>query len=747
MDLMILESQKWLNKEYGGDSRYNRVEEDGKTGQKTINGLLRALQIEFGITSTADNFGPTTERKFKERFPNGILQQSETSTDKDNIFGIIQCALWCKGYEAVYGKITCEFKKEVATSIKKLKNDAGLDNSNATISLNLMKALLSMDQFVLLKNYGGTKEIREIQRTLNGKYPEYIGIIPCDGVYGRSMNKALIKVLQCIEGMSPDEATGTFGPATTEGLSKLVINESFTGEAVRLFRYCMTCNQYSTGSNSTSWDSVLGEKIKEFQKMYVLPVTGIGDKNTWMSLLTSKGNPDRDALACDCATILNLTKATSLYNADYRYVGRYLTGTVGGTQSKAMTREEIQSIIKAGLRIFAIFQEGIPSLDRYKFEEGRAEGAKAMNAALKLGIPENEIIYFAIDYDVMDGEVGLVKDYFRGVNRAFDQIGHYYRIGIYGARNVCTKVCKDGLAISSFVSDMSTGFSGNMGYVIPDNWAFDQFHEYNFGSKDGVFPLDHDAYSGRYSGFAKVNDPSQTLPDVSEEYRREKAVEFMESIGLLLGSEFTFGAKYTEMLGYGMEVTYTVLKNVSTGSARDMSSEVTVDVTDGKYSAELSTSLEYVYGQLDTKYTVDIGLKNVEMLSSMAVALKDGTLTCSTGIDITGAVIFRVNAKQYLRTSGPVHYTQDYEIEYRFIPYNGDPGSEEAYDLTEIKEAIMEFIKEHKKEIIIVTASIVLGYVLGPYILSLAGSGLSQLEILSAGMEAAKEIMGICAVA
>lgn len=745
MDLMILKCQQWLNKEYGGDSRYNKVEENGKTGQKTINGLLRALQIEFGITSTADSFGPTTERKFKEHFPNGIQQQSESSTDKDNIFGIIQCALWCKGYEAVYGEITCEYKKKVATSIKKLKNDAGLDNSNATISLNLMKALLSMDQFVLLKNYGGTKEIREIQRTLNGKYPEYIGIIPCDGVYGRSMNKALIKVLQCIEGMSPDEATGTLGPATAAGLSKLVINESFSGEAVRLFRYCMTCNQYYTGSDLTSWDSALGKKIKEFQKMYALPVTGIGDKNTWMSLLTSKGNPDRDALACDCATILNLTKATSLYNADYRYVGRYLTGTVGGTQSKAMTQEEIQSIIKAGLRIFAIFQEGVPSLDRYKFEEGRAEGEKAMNAALKLGIPENEIIYFAIDYDVMDGEVGLVKDYFRGVNRAFDQIGHYYRIGVYGARNVCTKVCKDGLAISSFVSDMSTGFSGNMGYVIPDNWAFDQFHEYNFGSKDGVFPLDHDAYSGRYSGFAKVNNPSQTLPDVSDEYRRKKAVEFINSIGLLLGAEFTFGAKYRESLGYGVEVTYTILKSASTESSRDLNSEVTIDVNDGKYSAELTKSLESAYGRLNTKYTVDIGLTNVEILSSMAVAMKDGTLTCSTGVDITGSVFFKIHAKQNLRTSGPVRYLQEYEIEYRFIPYDGDLGSEEVYDLTELKEAIMEFVEEHKTEIIIVTASIVLGYILGPYILSLVASGLPKLEVLASAIQATKDILGICA--
>lgn len=62
-----------------------------------------------------------------------------------------------------------------------------------------MKALLSMDQFVLLSSYGGTSEIRTIQQYLNMNYGDYVGIIPCDGLYQREMNKALIKVLQYVE--------------------------------------------------------------------------------------------------------------------------------------------------------------------------------------------------------------------------------------------------------------------------------------------------------------------------------------------------------------------------------------------------------------------------------------------------------------------------------------------------------------------------------------------------------------------
>ena len=48
-----------------------------------------------------------------------------------------------------------------------------------------------------------------------------------------------------------------------------------------------------------------------------------------------------------------------------------------------------------------------------------------------------------------------------------------YRIGVYGSRNICQKVCSLTKAESSFVADMSTGYSGNLGYSMPSNWAFE----------------------------------------------------------------------------------------------------------------------------------------------------------------------------------------------------------------------------------------------------------------------------------
>ena len=54
-----------------------------------------------------------------------------------------------------------------------------------------------------------------------------------------------------------------------------------------------------------------------------------------------------------------------------------------------------------------------------------------------------------------------------------------YGIGVQGSRNICQKVCSLTKAESSFVADMSTGYSGNLGYSMPNNWAFEQFHEYS----------------------------------------------------------------------------------------------------------------------------------------------------------------------------------------------------------------------------------------------------------------------------
>ena len=175
------------------------VEENGKTGWPTIYALIRALQIELGIQVTADNFGNGTINAFKAKYPTGIHQQADGDETEDKVYGIIQGALLCKGYATGVSTPTLHFYNGTGNAIKQMKEDAGIDSSSSTVTLNIMKALLSMDYFYSYDTSAKTQNIQAIQRFLNANYESYIGLTPCDGVYGRGTNKALIFALQKME--------------------------------------------------------------------------------------------------------------------------------------------------------------------------------------------------------------------------------------------------------------------------------------------------------------------------------------------------------------------------------------------------------------------------------------------------------------------------------------------------------------------------------------------------------------------
>ncbi|WP_033717171.1 glycoside hydrolase domain-containing protein, partial [Bacillus cereus] len=84
-------------------------------------------------------------------------------------------------------------------------------------------------------------------------------------------------------------------------------------------------------------------------------------------------------------------------------------------------------------------------------------------------------------------------------------------IGVYGSRNVCIQVSEKKYATYSFVSSMSTGFSGNLGFPLPKNWAFDQIKEYAIGSGNGSIAIDKDIKSGRDNGVTKIEKEKLSL--------------------------------------------------------------------------------------------------------------------------------------------------------------------------------------------------------------------------------------------
>lgn len=517
-------TQRWLNKTYKNVAGYETIDEDGQNRGDTVKALIQALQHELGISPVTKNFGPATSAAYQKN----ILYPQEGVTD--NKFVILQGALWCKGYSGGYDNLTYDernddvivkavFDKTMENSIIQLKTDAGLENPNGVVTLNVMKALLSMDAFVLLKgtSFEPKPEIRTAQQKFNRKYEQYIGIMPCDGIFSASTQRAIIKILQALEGRTA-ELTTTFGEQTKAHCPEIPYKrnssaaKNYNGEYysdseianfTELIQFVLFFNGFGDGICDGVFDTQTQNAIRQFQRAQAIPETGIADINTWMSLLVSYGNKSRSALACDCATKLTATTAKMLYNNGYRYVGRYLTKVPGGLD-KDITIEEAQIIFDAGLKFFPIYQTLGTKKEYFTEAQGTADAYAAIEAAQKLGIPRGTIIYFAVDFDAMNSDVtNIVIPYFAKIHEVMkDSI---YRTGIYSARNTCTRVSNKGYACSSFVSDLSAGYSGNLGFSMPDNWAFDQFASVTIGEGSSSISIDKDGFSGRNTGVGKLD--------------------------------------------------------------------------------------------------------------------------------------------------------------------------------------------------------------------------------------------------
>lgn len=531
-DQMVLQTQQWLNKTYGNDPRFKKINPDGRTGWPTIYALTRALQIELGIQSTADNFGPSTQRLFKQRYPNGVRQQAAADKSTSNVYSIIQGALWCKGY-STGGNISQHFYDGTGSAIRKLKTDMGIEG-DSSVDVEIMGALLSMKQFVLLASYGGIDSVRRAQQFINKAYRPYTGIIPTDGLYGREMNTALIQVLQSLEGFSPSEATGNFGNGTRSRLKTITANNASSNESwVWLASTALACNGIGGGPTFV-WTSTFANIVKAFQERYAIAVTGSIDSTTWMSLLTSKGDPDRPCVACDTRFEITDARLATLKANGYEIVGRYLTEPGQSSLApkdyfKAIRPGELERITKGGMRFFPIFQEYSTKLEHFTPANGAAHAKTAREAAQRLGIPPTHI-YFAVDFDATDDQVtSNILPYFRAV---CSSLGGGYGVGIYASRNICSRVIGAGCASNAFVSDMSTGFSGNLGFPIPDGWGYDQFTEIDDYKGQG-WDLDRVAYSGKVSACASLlpaapvpaPDPDPVSPETDPLLRWVAATE------------------------------------------------------------------------------------------------------------------------------------------------------------------------------------------------------------------------------
>ncbi|WBB55485.1 glycoside hydrolase domain-containing protein [Verrucosispora sp. WMMD573] len=503
MDEMVLRAQQWVNATYASVPGYVRTAENGVTGWGIAFALTRALQHELGITELSDNFGPTTFSRLSQYGEVGI------SSTNMNMRTIVEAALYCKGYSG--GGIDGAFNTNTLSGLTALVNNMGLHVGYVTgVTPKVFKALLTMDAYVLLS--GGDAYVQQIQRWLNRSYGHrrdfYYG--PCDGYFSRDVQKGLILAIQYELGMADGVANGNVGPGTKAGLQSQAyvrqgsVDSGDTG-FVRLFQAALTFNGYDGhwSSSEGTFDSRIEFAVKHFQEFVKLPQSGAGDYQTWMSLLLSTGDPDRRGTAMDCMYPLNSATIASVRAAGYKYVGRYLNG---GT-NKRLTHSEIALIFDNGMSIFPLYQEWGDAVHHFSYSQGYQAGLEACASAREFGIPYGTVIYFSVDFDALDSEItSAVAPHFRGVRDAVAEDGNRYAIGVYGCRNVCRRLAALGLTTRSFVSGMSTGYSGNLGFPLPSNWAFDQISNFVLApGTPGAVEIDNNIVSGLDHGINSVN--------------------------------------------------------------------------------------------------------------------------------------------------------------------------------------------------------------------------------------------------
>ncbi|GHH84689.1 hypothetical protein GCM10018793_49820 [Streptomyces sulfonofaciens] len=368
-----------------------------------------------------------------------------------------------------------------------------------------------MDAYVVVA--GGSDGIRAIQQWLNGGYwtRDAYNLGPCDGIYSRDVQKSLMIALQYELGISAPN--GNFGPATQEGLKAHTLTQGNSGVFVQLFSAACVFNSptYDTEGDpvETTWrssyDSGLTEWVSVFQRFNLLTDNGSGDYRTWAQLLVSMGDPDRPATGSDTRFEITSSRAKWLYDNGYRFVGRYIYDPPGSTLDKEIKPGELDTIFSNGLAVFPIYQDNARQLADFTYSNGYQHGLNAHKCAAGYGFNRGTTIYFAVDYDATGEEIrSAVVPYFHGVQAALAGQGKVYTHGVYGSRNVCSTVSNETFARFSFVSGMSWGFSGNLGFPIPRNWSFNQIKEFQVATGSDTFDLDRDVVSGIDHGVSSV---------------------------------------------------------------------------------------------------------------------------------------------------------------------------------------------------------------------------------------------------
>lgn len=286
----------------------------------------------------------------------------------------------------------------------------------------------------------------------------------------------------------------------------------------------------------------------------------------------------------------------------------------------------------------------------------------------------------------------FVIPYFRKLNLVFNSSTNSknYKVGIYAPRYICSYISELGLAEYSFVADMSSGFSCNLGYPIPKNWAFYQFFEMNTNN-GGIFPsspsfdLDKDGYSGRDKGISAFDKATYLTPDqlaeknsdiMADTQRDQFIYNVFEPLGYL-------GKVYNSSLSYGKEfsldtivldgLTIKVTSKITNTYTTDFSNTpITIELdNEGKLTASCEAEIEGLIAgvEIGDFEGIDIIDSTIDDLKEVAASVTAGQIGIKVNLNgINPKLTFVITADDIFPDSGSINQEITIEICFELIP-------------------------------------------------------------------------------
>ena len=101
----------------------------------------------------------------------------------------------------------------------------------------------------------------------------------------------------------------------------------------------------------------------------------------------------------------------------------------------------MKNIFAAGLSVFPIYQANGREASSFSAKKGREDAVAAYNAAKEYGFKDDTTIYFAVDFDAYGTDItDNILPHFKALHETMLELGGSYKVGVYGARNVCIQV-------------------------------------------------------------------------------------------------------------------------------------------------------------------------------------------------------------------------------------------------------------------------------------------------------------------